>query len=459
MAYLPPSELKPRQSPGIALFMVIGAITVLALLVSEFTYIAQVHQKVAYDTADQLKAHYLAKSALKLSLLRLKAYVNVKNLLGAVSGNQKNPAPGAPSLPKAILEKIWSFPFFFPIPSQAPGLTMTERDAIVKFQKDSALEGRFSAIIESESSKFNLNLISSSFANFSTAPSPSPSPSNNPANPNPDGTTAPQPATPNAPGNAQAPQVDTKESQKALSEYLDKILRNRLENDPDFSSEYRDVRIDDLTDNLIAWADRNYERVGPAGRESVALKRMPFNSISELHMVNGLDDRLYELFAPNFSAGTIPMINVNTIQEGALGALVPSISKDEIKEFFKYRDGGEEQSEDHSFRTEDEFFDYLQKNISVFHNDKAEVDRFKQTLAKRGIRISVDEAYFKITVQATVQQSSKTLEAWVIFSPEKKNQSPNQPPPPVPVQPSAIPVQGAQAPPETGLRVLYMRIL
>ncbi len=52
--------------------MVIAAISVLSILVTEFTYVAQINQKLAFDGLDQLKAHYLAKSGLKLSLLRLR---------------------------------------------------------------------------------------------------------------------------------------------------------------------------------------------------------------------------------------------------------------------------------------------------------------------------------------------------------------------------------------------------
>ena len=46
-----------RSHGGIALFMVIAAISVLSILVTEFTYISQVNQKLAFDGLDQLKAH------------------------------------------------------------------------------------------------------------------------------------------------------------------------------------------------------------------------------------------------------------------------------------------------------------------------------------------------------------------------------------------------------------------
>src|SRR4051812_9020825 len=82
-----------RDQSGIALFMVIAAITVLAILVTEFTYVAQVNQQMAFDGVNQIKAHYLAKTGLKLSLLRLKAYQHVKEALGQAGGGANQLLP------------------------------------------------------------------------------------------------------------------------------------------------------------------------------------------------------------------------------------------------------------------------------------------------------------------------------------------------------------------------------
>src|SRR5688500_7686398 len=94
---------------GVALFIVLAAVAILGLLVVEFTYVVQVNQRLAYDAADQLKAHYLAKSAFKISLPRLKAYQHVKGYVDGLGDN-------ASMVPKGMLDKIWSFPFRYPIP-------------------------------------------------------------------------------------------------------------------------------------------------------------------------------------------------------------------------------------------------------------------------------------------------------------------------------------------------------
>ncbi len=436
---------------GVALFMVLAAVSMLAILVTEFTYTAQVNQKIAYDGLDQLKAHYLAKTGLKLSLLRLKAYQNVKNAVAGASGGG-----AVPGLNRQLVEKIWSFPFFYPIPTNLPGMTLTERDLITKFQNSSGLDGKFSALIESESSKHNLNSIVPRVQAWAAAsPSPSPSARSTAASSGSGGAGAPNP-NPNP-----SPSIDPEEARKSLSEYLYQLVAQKAEGDTEFAAEYRDFKPDELIDALAGWSDVTYERRNQASRDAVPLKRAPFYSLSELHMISGMDDTLYDLFAPNLTVSMTGGVNVNTVKKEALHALVPQMNADELAEFFKFRDNEEQ---DNTFKDADAFFKYLTK-VSSFRGSEAEVQKFRESLDKRGIRIITDESQFKITVQASVNQSTRTIEAWVTLSTPKKS----GPTPPVgggagsPAGglPSATGTSSMTSPsrPDTGLRITYMRIL
>ncbi len=77
-----------------------------------------------------------------------------------------------------------------------------------------------------------------------------------------------------------------------------------------------------------------------------------------------MDDDLYNLFAPNLTVSPHPRINVNTMKEATLKALFPQATKEEIEKFFKYRDSEEE---DGTFKTEDDFFKYIQGNVQVYN--------------------------------------------------------------------------------------------
>jgi general secretion pathway protein K len=441
-----PSEKKKKKrldESGIALFMVMSAMSILSILVTEFTYIAQISQKLAFDGLDQVKAHYLAKSAMKLSLLRLVAYTQVKAYVKTMTGGAGAAAAGV--VPQALLDKVWSYPFFYPIPTEIPGMSPIDRDKIKKFQADSGLEGKYSAVIESESSKYNLNMILSQFVPSGT-PSPGPSPSARPSTP----------TGPNPQANA-APAFNPDDARKSLSDYLQNMINAKVEADADFAEDYRDFKMDDLMDNIISWADRTYE--SHAGLLSdFKPKKGPFYALTELHMMPVMDDTLYDLFAPALTVSTTPGININTMQEPTLRALVPGISNDEVKDFFKFRDS---QDEDNTFKSDQDFFKYLQTNVvTVFHNDSGAIGRYQQDLQKRNIRLVVEETEFKITVVATINQTVRQMEAWVTLSgsptPQPSGQPPTQAPPPL-AGPGGV--VAPQPSPDPGFRITFMKIL
>ena len=423
-----PQEPKSDES-GIALFMVIAAMTVLSVLVTEFTYVAQVNSRMAFDSLDQIKAHYLAKSGLKLSLLRLKAYSQVSALLTAGGA-------GAPAIPKSVLEKIWSFPFFYPFPTNLPGMTSGDKDAINAFQKESGLEGNYSAAIESESSKYNLNSILISYA----APVPS-------ATPKPSGSPTPGPSVlPFDPAGAEA----------GLTSHFQEIWDHKLVTDPDYAQEHRDFHIEDLMDNIFAWADVTYQQKSSAGRQIIPIKKAPFYSVTELHMIYPMDDGLYELFTPGLTAATTPGINVNTMKELVLRAIVPFITDDEVTAFYKFRDS---EDEDNNFKAADDFFKYLQGAVAGFHNSADEITKFRTNLSSHGVQFVTIESAFKITVQAQVNQASRLIEAWVTLggqTPGKPNPSPSGVPP---GGGGAISTTAAPPPPDPGLKITFMRLL
>jgi len=430
-----PKQPIGRDSSGIALFMVIAAVSVLAILVTEFTYIAQISQMIAFGGLDQTQAHYLAKSGLKLSLLRLKAFKQSKAIIASLGA-------GANAIPKSVIDKIWSFPFFYPFPTDIPGLGTTEKDAIAKFQKESSLEGKYSAIIESESSKYNLNMILPNFA-----PSPVPGPSASPTPNPPNGSNGTPAGTPNPVPTG----FNADEARKSLSDFLSALLNHKILDDPDLADVYRDVRVDELTDTIVSWADRKYERRTSSSHDPVPMKRAPFYSLTELHMLPNIDDDLYNLFTPNLTAGLTQGINVNTIQKPTLKALLPMMTDDEITEFYKYRDS---EDVDNQFQDSDKFFDYISKTVAAFKSNSNLLTELKESFAKRNIIITVEETFFKITVKADVNQASRTIQAWVTLGSGSGPTPQASGTPPVtsqPGQPNAVP--------DPGLKINFMRIL
>ena len=177
--------------------------------------------------------------------------------------------------------------------------------------------------------------------------------------------------------------------------------------------------MDDFMDAVVSWADPSYERKNAGMRDPYPMKHAPFYSISELHMLPGMDDQLYDMFAPTLTVANTPGININTMQEGTLRAILPAqgISDEEVKDFFKFRDDPEV---DNTFNSPDDFYTYLKNSVSAYKSDTA-IGNLKADLAKRNIHLITDESEFKITVTATVNQSTRKIEAWVTLMPSSKS--------------------------------------
>jgi len=393
--------------------MVVAAMSVLAILVTEFTYVAQVNSRMAYDGLDQVRAHYTAKTGLKISLLRLKAFQQVQALVANMTGG----AGGAASslVPKQALNRIWSFPLIFPIPTEIPGLLPSQKEELKKFADSSTLAGNFTAVIESESGKFNINSVLEGYTSSALAPktSASASPSSTPRTPGAATPSASPSVNPSASPSAVA-SFNPVEARENFQSLIQSIYDQKAESDPDFADQHRDFRVEDFTDSLFSYIDRTYEKRNSSVQEFVPPKHAPMYSLSELHQIAPLDDELFDLFAPSLTAGLTSGVNINTLQEPTLRALFPKMTQEEAKEFFEFRDS---QTEDNHFKTEKDFFAYLAKSTSYY--TESQLAEVKKELGAKGIRFIVDENVFRITVSAQVNQARRTLEAWVLMNDPK----------------------------------------
>lgn len=407
-----------KNQRGVALFIVLTAMATLAIFVGEITYTAQVNQKLAYDRLDQIKAHALAKSGLRLALLRIRAYTELRKTVSSLAKSAGASASAANAVvPKAIMEKIWNEPITVPFSGDISGLPMAARDAITKFRKDSSMEGKLYISIQAQSSKFNLNSTIASFA-----PSPTPS-----ASPNASATATP---VAGASPSATPPGFDQDKARELMTEQIKNTLQKKFEDDEKFRDRYRNLKPEDIADEILGWSDLTFQSQA-AQRANVPFKQAPFYDISELHYLPSIDDQLYDLLSNEYTAGVNSSINVNMIKDRVLAALVPQMTEDERKKFFEYRDNtgssssdaksssgqagnpAKDPNEDHSFKEPDEFFKYLKEKVAAFGGSDSKINDYKTALANRGITITTEENNFIVRIEATVQQTKRILEAWV----------------------------------------------
>jgi type II secretory pathway component PulK len=420
-----------KDKKGVALFIVLTSMATLAIFLGEITYTAQINQKLAYDRLDNVKATALAKSGFRLALLRIRAYSELRKTLDEASKGVAGALVNSVA-PKEMIEKIWNEPIIIPFSGDISMLPSTMRDAVEKFRKDSGMEGKLYISVLSQSSKFNLNSYLSPFA------PPLPSPSGSP------------PPTPTATPVAFNPE----EARNMLTEQITQTFQKKFDEDETFRDTYRNLKISDLAEDILAWNDLTYDSMR-AQSSTLPYKRGPFYDVSELHFLPTVDDQIYNLLAPTYTAGVDSSINVNKIQQPALTALVPSMTTEEKKKFFEFRDktgdsqANEEKKEEKKdeggpFKTDEEFFTYLSKNVASF-NSPTKVQEFKDSLLKRGLTIVVDESQFLVHIEASVNQTKRTLEAIVtVLKPRK---------------PSITPGDSEPSKKRSSLKVVQMRFL
>jgi type II secretory pathway component PulK len=436
---------------GVALFMVLAAMATLAIFVGEITYTAAINQKLAYDRLDQIKAQALAKSGLRIALLRIRAYDEIRKTVSSMAGAVGADAAAVNSVvPKAILEKIWSEPITIPFSGDVSSLPSSARDALLKFRKDSGMEGKLYISIQAQSSRFNLN---STVAAFAPTPTPSPSPTS--AGATTGGTTTGGPA----PDPSSTPAAyDVEQARNLLVNQLKDTFAQKFQDDEKFRDRYRNLRIEDLADEILGWSDLTYPSQR-AQSSNIPFKQAPFYHVSELHYLPSVDDEIYDLIAPQYTAGVNSQINVNTITETVLRALVPSMTAEERKKFFDFRAGIQESgtasaspggNQDNTFKDPAEFLKYIQDKVAAFGGSATKISDFKTALIQRGIELVTEENSFIVRIEATVQQTKKTLEANVTLVPQPKTTKtvlPGQP-----ADPNA-------APQKSNLKITQLRFL
>src|SRR6187399_2339979 len=93
--------VKPlRNNRGMALMIVTACIMFIMYFAQELVADARIEYEVNSQGINRIKSYYAAKSALQLSLLRIKIYQQAQSKFGAQLG-ANNP----------LLNQIWQFPF------------------------------------------------------------------------------------------------------------------------------------------------------------------------------------------------------------------------------------------------------------------------------------------------------------------------------------------------------------
>jgi general secretion pathway protein K len=264
---------------GVALLITLFAVLIMTFLAVEVSYNTRVELTVGASQLDRLKAYYLARSGVQISLLRVALYKNVVRRFGAQLGAQKG-----------MLDLIWQFPFAWP-PAAPAELSEFDKSEIDEAVKQSYIEGSFLTTIEGEGAKIDINDLGS----------------------------------------------PSETLRKAVAAQLVLIIQNRLDAEDEWARNNRDLKVEELVNNIIDWVDENKESINGGAEDSpyartdppIIPPNRPMKTLEELHMVAGITDEVFNLLAPRVTVYGTKGINVNLAGKEVLKSLDPQM-KDEI---------------------------------------------------------------------------------------------------------------------------------
>ncbi len=378
---------------GIAILFVMTAITILSAILADFTYETQINKLRSYNSQDRLQAKLNAEAGLKLSLARLELYQVARNELEK-NDSLKN------TIKIADLNTIWNIPFIYPliVPPKVSGVV---KAAIEKFMEDALIEGEIDTSIMNISNKLNINLlrIGSPKLNLRTQTNQ-----------------GSQQGQGNQQSQPRKPEDVILNLEKQLIELFRQTFDRKVEEDQGFSQKYSNVQPDLLFKEIkfyINDADRDLEpeiqeiKSQYAAKDVVA-KHAPFQSKSELYLLEGWDDELLDIIMDEITVHGVAAIDLNTITEKGLRLLIPEIDDQGVKDFFEFRDDPQAPN---PFNNIQEFKNYVVNTAGIM--DSAAMDNRIKEFQEAGIEFGVYGSLFEVVSKGISGRSEYTITAIV----------------------------------------------
>lgn len=344
--------LKKEKQKGVAIMMAIFFVTLMSFVLFEISKETLYVSIVSSQDVHELKAYYAAKAGLDVSLLRIKAYQQVRaqmNQLGDAAANYAQK-----------VDILWQFPFVWPpvLPEEAG---MVAQNQLNEALTETFLKKvQYAPLIEDMGAKININNLAS-------------------------------------PSEALA--------QSTKSQLLE-IFRRKLDEDETFSSNYVINEIEEVLDHLTDWMDADTEALRGGAEStyyaSIGERNLPpnlyFKTKEEMMLVQGMTDDIYQVLDENVTIMGNPGVNINQAESHILMSLDPRMTDDIVKELIQRR-----QDPEHGPFNEALF----QGFVESFLGDYASFNPHKVPIVFSAV------ANFRIESTGNSGRISKTIEAYV----------------------------------------------
>lgn len=286
---------KGRSEKGVAILLAMFFTTLISFVLVEISKETLYEYSSSSQHIHELRAYYAAKAGQDLSLLRIKAYQLIKVQIESM-GEQAAPFANRANI-------IWEFPFVWPLalPDGAPQITQNQLKTTMQetfFKKVS-----YAPVIQDMGSLIDIN-------------------------------------------NLDSPSKALAESTKEL---LLQFYRKKIEVDNDFSRKYNMDQITIVINNMIDWIDEDSESLNSGGESGIYASRQELNIppnqhfkvLSEVLLVEGMNQELFDVIEKSITTLGNPGINVNAADSKVLMSLDPRMTEEIVNEIMQRRQNPE----------------------------------------------------------------------------------------------------------------------
>jgi hypothetical protein len=415
-----------KNENGIALLMVMGVIAILTFLLADFTFETKLNKIKIYNQQDKIQARLNAESGLNFALAKLRLYQEGRNKIEK-DENLKS------IFPSSDLEAVIIQPFVFPPPIQ-PKANIIQKSAIEEFLKKTIFHGELSVTFSKVSGLLNPNSLRI-LPKVSTAPGPGQIETNLP-----DGKTENEA---NSGSNSSGEKTPAPAAwtivEKKMIETMQRLLKEKNDNDEDFHLKYGNVDPTYLIKELRYYVsdkgtfqDSSLQEIeAKFNQKNIIPKFAPLSSLDELYLLPSWDDSIVDLVKDRMSVHEVGVIAINELTSEDLKVLFPAINNIQIEEFFKYRDGDiDKKIKGRKFKDAEDFKRVVTTEFNIVSD--SEYQERMTALKSSGLIISTSGKLYKVNSRGSMNNAVYNLVAYIdlpIKPQPKKTKKPDQPSP------------------------------
>ncbi len=338
------------------MLLVITSAVILSLIMVELNYSTRISSAIAGNYRDETAAYYLARSSVNVAMLRV-----------AIASKAKTFEISGFKLPNDVISMIITLPFVFPPPLELLTMTGSAEDADlgmkdmvenIKTDTNIASVGYFDHNISSMDSSLNINAITLSENSIS-----------------------------------------------AFKEQMKNYYSLKVQSDESFAHRYPIEKYERVLNNVIDWIDTDSTSRNGGDEDLPYQKKNPpyrarnnfIATINELHMVDEMDDELFDFIAPMVSIFSSGAINANRMDANMWKAIDNNLTDEEIKSLL------EKIQLEGSFTSEQELRTWIGKNTKIA---AADFNPLK-------IPLAFDDEDFKIEATGHSGRVSKKITCYI----------------------------------------------